>query len=131
MGYESKRISYGRKCRECTLPSNLRDLHLRDKQLLLLLDNFEQVMDLLAACPKLKVVVTSRAVLHVRGEQEFALPPLAVPDPSHMPDLVAWSQHEAVALFLVRALLRSSWPSPTTRAFLGLDPTRDEAASSR
>ncbi len=84
--------------------------YLRDKQLLLLLDNFEQVVsaasrvtDLLAACPKLKVVVTSRAVLHVRGEQEFAVPPLAVPDPTHLPDLVALSQYEAVALFISRA----------------------------
>jgi predicted ATPase/class 3 adenylate cyclase/DNA-binding CsgD family transcriptional regulator/tetratricopeptide (TPR) repeat protein len=83
---------------------------LRKKQLLLLLDNFEQVVsaavqvaDLLAACPRLKVVVTSRAVLHVRGEQEFAVPPLAVPNPKHLPDLGALSQYEAVALFIVRA----------------------------
>ncbi len=83
---------------------------LRDKQLLLLLDNFEQVIsaavqvaDLLAACPKLKIIVTSREVLHVRGEQEFAVPPLAVPDPNHLPDLLALSQYEAVALFIARA----------------------------
>jgi predicted ATPase/class 3 adenylate cyclase/DNA-binding CsgD family transcriptional regulator len=83
---------------------------LRDMHLLLLLDNFEQVVDaavqvadLLAACLKLKVIVTSRAVLHVRGEQEFAVPPLAVPDPTHLPDLVALSQFEAVALFILRA----------------------------
>src|SRR6266581_1163936 len=56
---------------------------LQGRQLLLLLDNFEQVLgaashvaDLLAACPRLKVLVTSRFVLHVRGEQEFAVPPL-------------------------------------------------------
>ncbi|GAC1347255.1 MAG: LuxR family transcriptional regulator [Ktedonobacteraceae bacterium] len=85
-------------------------MSLRDKQLLLLLDNFEQVIsaapqvtDLLAACPNLKVMVTSRAVLHVQGEQEFAVPPLAMPDPKHLPDLVALSQYEAVALFLARA----------------------------
>ena len=83
---------------------------LREKQLLLLLDNFEQVVsaallvaDLLAVCPKLKVIVTSRAVLHVRGEQEFAVPPLAVPDPTHVPDLMALSQYGSVALFLSRA----------------------------
>ena len=84
--------------------------YLRDKQLLLLLDNFEQVASaavqvsgLLAACPHLKVIVTSRAVLHVRGEQEFPVPPLEVPDPKHLPDLVALSRYEAVELFLVRA----------------------------
>jgi predicted ATPase/DNA-binding CsgD family transcriptional regulator len=83
---------------------------LRDKQLLLVLDNFEQVLDaasqvadLLAACPRLKVLVTSRFVLHVRGEQEFAVPPLAVPDPKHLPDLARLSQYEAVALFIARA----------------------------
>ncbi len=80
---------------------------LHDKHILLVLDNFEQVVsaavqvaELLTACPKLKVIVTSRAVLHVRGEQEFAVPPLAVPDPKHLPDLVALSQYEAVALFI-------------------------------
>jgi predicted ATPase/DNA-binding CsgD family transcriptional regulator len=84
--------------------------YLRDRQLLLLLDNFEQVasaalqvVDLLAACPKLKVIVTSRVVLHVRGEQEFLVPPLAVPDPKRLPDLVAMSLYEAVELFVSRA----------------------------
>jgi predicted ATPase len=84
--------------------------YLRDKHILLLLDNFEQVAsaavlvtDLLAACPHLKVIVTSRAVLHVRGEQEFPVPPLAVPDPKRLPDLVALSQYGAVELFLSRA----------------------------
>src|SRR5438874_5943217 len=76
----------------------------------MLQDNFEQVIEaavevaaLLSRCPELKVVVTSRAVLHVRGEQEFAVPPLAVPDLKRLPDLVALSQYEAVALFISRA----------------------------
>src|SRR6266516_2137155 len=80
------------------------------KQVLLLLDNFETVVgaavyvsELLAACPMLKVLVTSRAALHLRGEQEFAVPPLAVPDPKHLPDLVTLLQYEAVALFIQRA----------------------------
>jgi predicted ATPase/class 3 adenylate cyclase/DNA-binding CsgD family transcriptional regulator len=84
--------------------------YLHDKHILLLLDNFEQVVsaalqvaDLLVACPQLKVIVTSRAVLHVRGEQEFPVPPLAVPDPKHLPDLVVMSHYEAVELFLSRA----------------------------
>ena len=83
---------------------------LREKQVLLLLDNFEQVVGagvhvtaLLAACPQLKVLVTSREVLHVRGEQEFAVPPLSLPDPKRLPDLLALSQYEAVALFIQRA----------------------------
>jgi predicted ATPase/class 3 adenylate cyclase/DNA-binding CsgD family transcriptional regulator len=94
---------------EQPLPDLLKG-YLRDKQLLLLLDNFEQVAsaalqiaDLLAACPKLKVIVTSRAVLHVRGEQEFPVPPLTVPDPKRLPDLVALSRYEAVELFVSRA----------------------------
>ena len=83
---------------------------LREKHLLLLLDNFEQVVDaalhvadLLAACPNLKVLVTSRMTLHIRGEQEFPVPPLTMPDPKRLPDLVELPQYEAVALFVSRA----------------------------
>ena len=54
-----------------------------------MLDNFEQVLAaasrvaaLLPACPRLKVLVTSRAALHVSGEHEFAVPPLALPGPA-------------------------------------------------
>jgi predicted ATPase/class 3 adenylate cyclase/DNA-binding CsgD family transcriptional regulator len=92
-----------------SLPERLQE-ELQQKQLLLLLDNFEQVVsaalqvtDLLVACPKLKVLVTSRMVLHVRAEREFAVPPLVLPDPQHLRDLVALAQSEAVALFLQRA----------------------------
>jgi predicted ATPase len=88
---------------------------LKEKQLLLLLDNFEQVTDaalqvaeLLAACPKLKVLVTSRVVLHVRAEREFAVPPLSVPNPKRLPDLLTLSQYEAVELFSARAQLVKS-----------------------
>jgi predicted ATPase len=56
--------------------------YLRDKQLLLVLDNFEQVLEgaplvgeLLSACPKLKVMATSRTPLRLYGEQEYAVPP--------------------------------------------------------
>jgi predicted ATPase/class 3 adenylate cyclase len=83
---------------------------LRERHLLLLLDNFEhvvsaatQVADLLGACPRLKVLVTSREALHVRAEREFPVPALALPDPKHLPDLVMLSQYEAVALFIERA----------------------------
>jgi predicted ATPase len=84
--------------------------YLRKKCLLLILDNFEQVigaalqvMDLLDACPKLKILVTSRVVLHVRAEHEFAVPPLSLPDPRRLPDFSTLSQYEAVALFIQRA----------------------------
>ena len=83
---------------------------LREKEVLLLLDNFEQVVGaapevatLLARCPRLNVLVTSRAALHVRWEQEFVVPPLAIPDPKGLPDLPTLSQYEAVALFIARA----------------------------
>ena len=86
--------------------------YLSDKQILLLLDNFEQVVSaaplvvrLLAAAPRLKVLVSSRQALHVRDEQEFALPPLGVPNLKHLPSAEALSQYEAVALFIQRARL--------------------------
>ena len=82
----------------------------RDKHLLLFLDNFEQVLsaaphltDLLTSCPHLTILVTSRATLHVRGEHEFAVPPLALPDPKHLPEPEALAHYAAVALFLQRA----------------------------
>src|SRR5258706_2926289 len=88
----------------------LRDLlkaSLQNKRLLLLLDNFEQVLaaaprlsDLLADCPHLKILVTSRAVLHLRGEHEFPVPPLALPDFTHLPESEALAEYAAVALFL-------------------------------
>jgi predicted ATPase/class 3 adenylate cyclase len=80
------------------------------KQVLLLLDNFEQVVgaapqvaDLLSTCPQLKVLVTSREVLHVRAEHEFAVPPLELPDPAHLSELAAIARAPSVALFLQRA----------------------------
>jgi predicted ATPase/class 3 adenylate cyclase len=83
---------------------------LKEKQTLVLLDNFEQVgaaalpvADLLAGCPRLKVLVTSRERLHVRAEREFPVPALALPDPKHLPDLISLSQYAAVALFIERA----------------------------
>ena len=61
------------------------------------------LIDLLAACPRLKLLVTSREVLHVRAEHEFAVPPLALPDLTHLPELVELSNYAAVALFIQRA----------------------------
>jgi non-specific serine/threonine protein kinase len=83
---------------------------LRDKTLLLILDNFEQVVaaapvvaELLNAAPNVKMLVTSRSPLHVSGEQEYAVPPLPTPPldapiPPH-----ALSAYPSVALFLQRA----------------------------
>ncbi len=83
---------------------------LHEKQMLLLLDNFEQVVsaathvaDLLGVCSRLKVLVTSREGLHVRAEREFPVPALALPDAKHLPDPAALSQYEAVGLFIERA----------------------------
>src|SRR5262249_45805265 len=84
--------------------------YLRDKRLLLLLDNFEQVVAaaprvgrLLASSPGLRILVTSRVALHLRGEHEVALRPLALPDPQHLPPPERLSQYAAVALFIERA----------------------------
>jgi predicted ATPase/DNA-binding CsgD family transcriptional regulator len=88
----------------------LLELSQRDKQRLLLLDNFEQVIsaapplaELLEACSDLKLLVTSREVLRLRGEQQFIVPPLALPDPGHLPDAPRLTQVPAVHLFLQRA----------------------------
>ena len=84
--------------------------YLQDQHLLLLLDNFEQVVDaapkladLLVFCPKLKMLVTSRAVLRIYGEQEFPIPPLAVPDLTQLPEGEDCTQYASVMLFLQRA----------------------------
>jgi predicted ATPase/DNA-binding CsgD family transcriptional regulator len=87
--------------------------HLREKRLLLLLDNFEQILaagpdvsNLLAACPGLSVLVTSRARLHLRGEQECPVPPLPLPAHQEIGGHSAvdvLSQNPSVALFVQRA----------------------------
>jgi len=84
--------------------------YLRDKQLLLLLDNFEQVVsaaslvvELLSSSIELKILVTSRAALRISGEYEFEVPPLAVPDLQRLPSLEVLRQSPAVALFVQRA----------------------------
>jgi predicted ATPase len=78
---------------------------------LFLLDNFEHLMpaapivaDLLAIAPNLKILVTSRAALHVYGEQEFPVPAMGVPESHSKPSLSALSQFPAVALFVQRAI---------------------------
>jgi predicted ATPase/serine/threonine protein kinase len=80
------------------------------KPTLLLLDNFEHlvaaapvVAQLLTIGPQLKVVVTSQAPLHVYGEHEFPVPPLALPDPTSSLPLEVLSGLPAIALFVARA----------------------------
>ena len=85
--------------------------HLRARRMLLLLDNFEQVTaaaplvgDLLQECPQLKLLVTSREVLHMRGEQAFPVPPLALPTPElRQRSTEQLYRSEAVQLFVERA----------------------------
>jgi predicted ATPase/class 3 adenylate cyclase len=83
---------------------------LRPKKLLLLLDNFEQlvsaggsVTEILAAAPGVKTVVTSRAALRVSGEQEYPVPPMTAPNPERVSSPESLSGYEAVELFVQRA----------------------------
>ena len=80
------------------------------KRLLLVMDNFERVLEaapfitsLLARAPEAKVLVTSRAPLHTYGEQEYSLAPFLLPDPAHLPPLEGVLQLDAVRLFVERA----------------------------
>lgn len=93
----------------CSLFRSLQE-HLRRKHLLLVLDNFEQVLpaavivaDMLRAAPRMTVMVTSRALLHLRAEHNFPVPPLALPDRSARPSLEDLRQNEAISLFVERA----------------------------
>jgi predicted ATPase/DNA-binding SARP family transcriptional activator len=86
------------------------DGYLRDKRMLLLLDNFEQIVQaapalasLLASAPELKLLVTSRTPLHLSGERTYEVPALSLPDLSRLPKMEALGQYEAVALFIERA----------------------------
>src|SRR5215216_856245 len=83
---------------------------LRGTRLLLVLDNFEHVLpaaslvaELLAACPDLAVLATSRAPLRLRGERVRMVPPLALPDPDRLPPVAELAGVAAVRLFVARA----------------------------
>jgi non-specific serine/threonine protein kinase len=84
--------------------------YLRDRRLLLLLDNFEQVVEaaplvatLLGGCPRLTVLVTSRVRLRLSGEREHAVPPLALAAGDDAPAGNGIAESEAVRLFVERA----------------------------
>jgi predicted ATPase/DNA-binding CsgD family transcriptional regulator len=81
-----------------------------ERHLLLVLDNLEHLLEatphvavLLAACPGLTILATSRTVLRLSGEQVFPVPPLALPDATRPPALDEIAEPEAVALFAQRA----------------------------
>ena len=83
---------------------------LRTRHMLLVLDNFEQVVaaaplvaELLADSPQVKVLATSREALHLSEEYEFPLTPLDVPDIRNLPQIEPLSQYAAVQLFIQRA----------------------------
>jgi predicted ATPase/DNA-binding CsgD family transcriptional regulator len=84
--------------------------HLRDKHLLLILDNFEQVVDagsgiahLLSSCPHLNALVASRAQLRLTGEYEYAVPPLPLPADGAAPNRDQFLEIPSIRLFVARA----------------------------
>ena len=90
--------------------------YLRERQMLIVLDNFEQVTsavtlvrELLSTAPRLKVLVTSREQLHLSAEHVFGVPPLALPAEGRLPPADELLDYAAVALFVERA--RAARPS--------------------
>jgi predicted ATPase len=97
------------EARERPLVAALRD-HLAPRELLLVLDNFEHILpaaplvaELLASCPHLTALVTSRAVLRLYGERDVPIPPLPLPDPAQLPAPGALAANDSVRLFVERA----------------------------
>jgi predicted ATPase/class 3 adenylate cyclase len=81
-----------------------------EQRLLLVLDNFEHVLEaapavgaLLGASANLKLLATSRVPLRLTGEHEVSVPPLRLPDPARLPEAASLTQYDAVALFVERA----------------------------
>jgi predicted ATPase/DNA-binding XRE family transcriptional regulator len=84
--------------------------YLRSREMLLVLDNFEHLLPaadvvsrLLASCPLLVVLVTSRTVLRLSAEREYPVHPLALPIPGHLPTAEALSRYDSIQLFVQRA----------------------------
>jgi non-specific serine/threonine protein kinase len=84
--------------------------YLRDRQLLLVLDNFERLLEagppiaqLLATCSRLKVLVTSRVVLRLQGEYDYEVPPLRLPSAGDRPSPEELGRYEGIRLFMQRA----------------------------
>lgn len=84
--------------------------HLRERHMLLVMDNFEQVLDaapdisvLVTSCPDIAMLLTSRAPLRLRGEREYLVGPLELPELSRIPTTEEATRSEAVRLFVQRA----------------------------
>jgi predicted ATPase/class 3 adenylate cyclase len=103
--------------------------YLRTKELLLVLDNFEQLLDAsprvatwLQEAPRLKILVTSRGPLHLSGEREFPVPPLTLPAPNDLLVPEVLMRFESVALFVDRATaVRTDFKLDTRNAALVAD----------
>ena len=102
--------SLGLRESEGQTPHEVLRARLRGKRLLLVLDNFEhllgaapEVAELIETCPNLAILVTSRATLHVRGEQEYPVPPLALPASTRLPAVEEVVGSPSGRLFLERA----------------------------
>src|SRR5579883_1834663 len=88
-------------------------IFLQKRQLLLVLDNFEQIIEaaplltaLLSSCPSLTILVTSREALQVEGEHRIAIPPLDLPAPLQEYDVEQLSHNAAITLFVEHAQAR-------------------------
>jgi predicted ATPase/transcriptional regulator with XRE-family HTH domain len=100
-----------------------------ERRIVLVLDNFEHVLaatalisDVLAACSRLSVIVTSRAVLRLRGEHQFPVPSLNVPNLEFAPTWEAFEKYSAVALFIAcaRAVVPTFRLTADNAAFIGI-----------
>ena len=97
--------------------------HLKDKRLLLLLDNCEHLIDgcaqlvnaLIRQCPKITILASSREALGIGGEQAYRVPSLSLPDPKQAHTAISIAPFEAVQLFTDRAQLSSADFKVTTQ----------------
>ena len=109
--------------------------YLRAKELLIVLDNCEHLISacaeligtLLSACPRVRVLATSREALNISGETTWVVPSLAVPDVAHLPPLTQLRRYDAIQLFTERAItVAKDWrladhSAPVVQVFARLD----------
>ncbi|MCL4506638.1 MAG: tetratricopeptide repeat protein [Chloroflexi bacterium] len=95
----------------CCTPTELLVAYLEPRQLVLILDNCEHLINaaadltehLLTACPQLRVLATSREALRIAGEVNWRVPPMTTPDPANPPPLEQMANYEAIQLFVEHA----------------------------